>query len=156
MQGEKGKRSPSDRTLADDWKRLSSAGRCMGSTKCVKGVEVEEEGMLPAGSRLRGPAPGGQLSISRLWERGFDKHRPVEEDQAEVGRGEGEDGQHPRRPGRGERIIIIIIIIIYQGEESSITRLSQSCLKAPTETRARRAPSPAWTSTQTHRRRSAD
>ena len=66
------------------------------------------------------------MSSSRLWERGFDKHRPVEEDQAEVGRGEGEDGQHPRRPGRGERIIIIIfiiIVILYQGEESSITRL---------------------------------
>ena len=64
------------------------------------------------------------MSSSRLWERGFDKHRPVEEDQAEVGRGEGEDGQHPRRPGRGEIIIIIIIIVIvilYQGEESSIT-----------------------------------
>ena len=66
------------------------------------------------------------MSSPRLWERGFDKHRPVEEDQAEVGRGEGEDGKHPRRPGRGERIIIIIIIIIvilYQGEESSITSL---------------------------------
>ena len=87
------------------------------------------------------------MSISRIWGRGFDNHRPVEEDQAEVGRGEGEDGQHPRRPGRGERIIITVIIIliliimfniviiiifiitifiifiIYQGEESSITRV---------------------------------
>ena len=67
------------------------------------------------------------MSSSRLWERGFDKHRPVEEDQAEVGRGEGEDGEHPRRPGRGEKIItiiiIIIIVILYQGEESSITSL---------------------------------
>ena len=52
------------------------------------------------------------MSSSRLWERGFDKHRPVEEHQAQVGRGEGEDGQHPRRPGRGKSIIIINSIII--------------------------------------------
>ena len=33
---------------------------------------------------------------------GVDEHGPVEQDQAEVGGGEGEDGQHPGGPGRGK------------------------------------------------------
>ena len=33
---------------------------------------------------------------------GMDEHGPVEQDQAEVGGGEGEDGQHPGGPGRGK------------------------------------------------------
>ena len=31
---------------------------------------------------------------------GVDEDRPVEQDQAEVGGGEGEDGEHPGGPGR--------------------------------------------------------
>ena len=51
------------------------------------GQEEAKEEEVGEGGEASGPEVGS-----------VDKHRPVEQDQAEVGGGEGEDGQHPGGP----------------------------------------------------------